>query len=257
MVRGLYTSASGMINEQQKLDMISNNLANANTTGFKRDIYTSVPFQDMLIKRINDKSGNAVFSPSVGNLNAGVSVSEIYTDFTQSGFQKTDNSLDCAINGNGFFTVQGTGTNGTSKFYTRDGSFDLNKDGYLVTKEGNKVLGQNGTIKLNPNIPIKISYDGTITQNGNVVDKLNTVSFTDTRQLRKSGDNLYTATTQSQNTVFQGQVIQGSLEDSNVNTIKEMVAMINCMRNFESNQKALKSTDDLLSKAVNEVGSAK
>ncbi len=257
MVRGLYTSASGMINEQQKLDMISNNLANANTTGFKRDIYTSVPFKDMLIKRINDKSGNTIFPPGIGNLNAGVSVSEIYTDFTQSGFQKTDSNLDCAIGGSGFFVVQGTGTNGNSKFYTRDGNFGLDKDGFLITKVGNKVMGQNGPIKLNLNASVNISSDGTITQNGSVVDKLNLVTFTDTRQLRKSGDNLYTATAQAQNTAFQGEIVQGALEDSNVNTIKEMVAMINAMRNFESNQKALKSTDDLLSKAVNEVGAVK
>lgn len=257
MVRGLYTSASGMINEQQKLDMISNNLANANTTGFKRDIYTSVPFKDVLTKRINDKSGNTIFPPSIGNLNAGVSVSEIYTDFTQSGFQKTDSSLDCAISGNGFFAVQGSGINAATKFYTRDGSFDLDKDSYLVTKEGNRVLGKNGPIKLNSNSVINISSDGNITQNGSVVDQLNLTSFNDTRQLRKSGDNLYTATAQAQNTPFQGKIVQGAIEDSNVNTIKEMVAMITCMRGFESNQKALKATDDLLGKAVNEVGAVR
>lgn len=257
MVRGLYTSASGMINEQQKLDMISNNLANANTTGFKRDIYTSVPFKDVLTKRINDKSGNTIFPPSIGNLDPGVSVSEIYTDFTQSGFQKTDNNLDCAINGNGFFAIQGIGTNAATKYYTRDGSFDLDNNGYLVTKEGNRVLGKNGLLKLNPNMTVNISSDGTITQNGRVIDQLNITSFRDTRQLRKSGDNLYTTTAQAQTTPFQGGVVQGALEDSNVNTIKEMVAMITCMRGFESNQKALKSTDDLLGKAVNEVGAVK
>jgi flagellar basal-body rod protein FlgG len=244
--------------EMQKLDTISNNLANVNTTGYKRDIFTTVPFKDMLIKRINDPEKNTPFPSSVGKLAPGVCVSEIYTDYAQGGQENTGNKLDAAINGNGFFTVKANSNNRQGTFYTRDGSFMLNAQGNLITNQGDYVMGQNGNIKLNPNSSnISIKANGDILQDGKLVDRLNIVSFQDTSTLRKIGDNLISTTAQSKTNQFTGTVAQGTLETSNVNTIKEMVAMITANRTFESDQRALKAQDDMLGKAVSEVGAVR
>lgn len=259
MIRGLYTVASGMLMEQQKLDSISNNLANVNTTGFKKDIFTVVPFKEMLIKRLNDPSINSMSNPvqSIGTLTNGVCVSQIYTDYTQGSLEKTDNELDFGLNGAGFFAVKANSKNTQGNFYTRDGNFSLNNQGMLVTKDGYYVLGQNGPIKLNPNVSVKVSSNGNIYQNDKLVDKLQLTNFKDTTQLRKMGDNLVSATAQATKTPFTGEVEQGMLESSNVNTIKEMVNMINTMRTFEADQRVITTEDGTLDKAVNDVGTVR
>lgn len=259
MVRGLYTVASGMLLEQQKLDSISNNLANVNTTGFKKDIFTVVPFKDMLTKKLNDPSINASLNSAqpIGSLTSGVCVSEIYTDYTQGSLEKTDNKLDFGLNGAGFFAVKANSKNVQGNFYTRDGNFNLNSQGMLVTQEGYNVLGQNGPIKLNPNVAVEVNKNGNIYQNGILVDKLQVTNFQDTRQLRKMGDNLVSATAQAKKIAFNGDVEQGMIENSNVNTIKEMVNMISTNRTFEADQRVVKAQDDMLQKAVNDVGSVR
>ena len=121
MLRGLYTAYTGMLNEQYRMDIMSNNLANADTTGFKKE----------------------------GSMSLGVKIGETYTDFDQGSLRDTGNTYDLAISGDGFFNIEFTNKAGeTSTKYTRDGGFTVTADGYLVTKDGDYVLGQNGRIQL-------------------------------------------------------------------------------------------------------------
>lgn len=252
MLRGLYTAYTGMEAQQQKMDIVSNNLANANTTGFKKDNVTMEAFKDVLAIKINDPTHKA--HRNIGSMRLGVSVDNVYTNFEQGALNRNDDPLSVALEGQGMFVVeqQGADENKEQK-YTRDGSFTLNADNALVTKEGNYVLGQNGIITLDSG-NFSIKEDGAVYVDGTMVDKLKIVGFEDYRTLKKIGDNLYETTEQSVETEFKGLARQGYKEASNVNSVKEMIDMINVMRSYEANQKVLTTYDDTLDKVVNNVG---
>jgi len=252
MIRGLYTSASGLVAEMAKTDVISNNLANVNTTGFKKDRAIFRAFPEMDIHRINDP---AVISPKdkidprpfIGVLGTGAMLDEINTDFAQGAIENTSNPLDLALSGEGFFEVQTQ----AGVRYTRDGSFTRNQEGYLVTKDGYYVLGQNGPVLLPDGEDISVNRRGEVYSGGNFVDRLMVVDFADRGQILKEGDNLYTA---GQQPVASGsEVIQGALEGSNVNTIDEMVDLITAFRAYEASQKIVRANDETLDKAVNDI----
>lgn len=259
MIRGLYTSGWSMMAIQKKMDVVSNNLANVSTNGFKKDTVLFEAFPDVLTKRINDTRSRLNPSGVPGQMQLGDDVGEVFTYFTQGQLNKTNNNLDMAIadSDNAFFSVRVTGTDGQAKeYYTRDGSFTLSSDGHLVTKDGYEVLGRNGPIVLK-NGEFTVNSDGVVIQNGAEVDKLAIKEFTDATTLRKAGTNLIEATGQSQERAFTGTVQQGYLELSNVNVVKEMVDMISVMRSYEANQKILQAQDSTLEKAVNEIGAIK
>ena len=134
MLKGLYTAYTGLANEQNRMDILTNNLANASTVGYKKEGATSQAFDDVLSYKIKDASETANTAKRMGTLNMGVKIGENYTDFSQGSFRITGNTFDLALAGEGFFTVQFTNKNDEiSTKYTRDGSFTLDKDGYLVT----------------------------------------------------------------------------------------------------------------------------
>ena len=179
MVRGLYTAYTGMRNQQHRLDTITNNLANSSTTGYKREGVTAQAFDDMLMTKLKDGSEGYV-DRNVGTMSLGVKIGENYTDYTQGSFKATENTFDLAIGGNGFVTLSYTNKQGVeSTTYTRDGSFTLNKEGYLVTKDGDFVQGENGNIKLSREADIVFDDDGTIYENGQYADKLLIADFED------------------------------------------------------------------------------
>jgi flagellar basal-body rod protein FlgG len=253
MIRGLYTASTGMIAQQEKMDVISNNLANVNTTGFKKDGVIIESFDSVLTKKINDKS--APMNETIGKMTLGCKVGNIYTDNSQGGATITNNPLNIALLGKGMICVGVEDKEGNlNTRYTRDGSFILSSDGTLKTKEGNYILGQNGKIKLENASNIRISEDGTIFQNGIEVDKILIKDFQNPESLRKIGDNLYKKTDDSIEKESDGKILQGYLESSNVNTVREMVDMISVMRTYEANQKIIQTQDETLSKAVNEIG---
>ena len=253
MVRGLYTASSGMINEQKRMDVIANNLANVNTTGFKKDSVAVQSFEDVLTVRMNGDS--PVRSTVIGKMTLGARVGDIYTDYSQGTVRQTNESLDFAINGNGFFTVGYINEQGQmEQRYTRDGSFTVNADGDLTTKDGFYVLDSNGQTINIPNGEISVVEDGTIYVNGENVGQLNIVDFDDKENMLKIGDNLYEYIGEGQGVPADGQIIQGYLEQSNVNIISEMVDMINVMRSYEASQKVIQTQDETLGKAVNEIG---
>lgn len=257
MIRGLYTSGWSMMANSKKLDIITNNLANADTNAYKKDMVIYETFPQVLTKRINDTTSPSNPSGNVGNMQLGSDIGEIFTNYEQGKMIKTDKNLDMSIQNSksAFFTVGVPDREGNiNEYYTRDGSFTINSEGRLVTKEGYQVMGQNGAVSINGD-DFSVSEDGTIVQNGTVVDKLDIREFTDTTTLRKIGENLVEKTDATEEQPFNGIVSQGYLEGSNVNIIREMVDMITVMRSYEANQKLMQAHDNTLDKAVNEVGS--
>ena len=141
MVKGLYTAYTGMINEQKRLDVLSNNLANADTNGYKKEGTTSQTFADELAIKIKDTSSYGL-AQKLGTISMGVHIGETYTDYSTGSFKVTDNSTDFAIKGDGFFAIAYTDKQGNSSVkYTRDGAFTVNTQGYLVTKDGGRAGG--------------------------------------------------------------------------------------------------------------------
>lgn len=246
MIRGIYTSGLGMTRETKRLDIVSNNLANASTTGFKSDGAVCGTFKKALsdVMVSGSRIDVANYTPDVVNT---------YTKFSQGSLQNTGNTTDLAISNddNAFFTVE---DNSGNKLYTRDGAFIVDKDNYLVTSEGYKVLGTDGYININEN-EFGISVTGQISNNnGNVIGNLLITSFDNPETLSKIGNNMLEASDESVGKKFSGEVQQGYLEMSNVNTVNEMVNMIAISRAYEANQKVLQSQDEMLGKAVSDVG---
>lgn len=254
MVRGLYTASNGMVAQQEKLDVISNNLANVNTTGFKKDGVIIESFDSVLTQKINDRS--TPMNQTIGKMTLGCRVSQVYTDNSQGGATMTDDPYNVAILGNGMFNIGIEDKDGNLQTrYSRDGSFTLSTDGTLMTKEGNYVLGQNDKIVIESGSNnIRISENGTIFDDDVEIDKLLLTDFENPESLRKIGDNLYNQTKDTKTNSFGGKLMQGYLENSNVNTVSEMVDMINVMRSYEANQKVIQTQDETLKKAVNDVG---
>lgn len=252
MVRGLYAAYTGMLAQQQKMDTVSNNLANINTTGYKKDDAIFQSFSDALTMKINDPDTKV--SQKIGSLNLGVKIERIYTNQEQGGFQQTDDPLSIGLEGTGMISV-GTMKDGVvdQTFYTRDGSFTLDQDQHLVTKDGKYVLGENGPITI-PDGTLNINKEGKLYVGDKLIDQLKIVDFENVDSLRKIGDNLYKATDSTQVKAFSGTVNQGFIESSNVNSVQEMVNMIGVMRAYEANQKVLTTYDATLDKTVNSVG---
>jgi len=279
MVRGLYTGASAMIAQMRRIDVLSNNLANVNTPSFKRDSTLMKAFPEMLIRRINDDGvrtipiGSYDLMPVVGKLGTGVEVNEVYTRFIQGSLKQTENDFDLSLDGNGFFSVMTE----DGERYTRNGSFLIDNDGYLVTKDGHRVLGENGMIQIKKN-NFLVDEDGNVFVNDDytddpqrlvsmeenewnntvLLDRLKIVDFPKLRQVKKVGDSLYRETDYSGPAFVMEEerpkVIQGFLEASNVNPVIEMVNLIEVHRNYEANQKMIQAHDGALGRAINEVG---
>ncbi len=256
MLRGLYTSWTGMINEQKRLDVVSNNMANSATIGYKKEKVSSQAFDKLLTIKIRDGS-QAYHNQSIGKMSLGVKVGETFTDYDQGSIRQSSNKLDVAISGKGFFTVAHTTKEGESVTrYTRDGSFNLTKEGILVDSEGNHVQGQSGDIVIDPASAsdVVIDRDGSIQVNGETIDKLQITDFENYDYLVKKGDNYYSLKEGGTAKDADGIVLQGYTEQSNVNVVQEMVDMITITRAYEGNQKMIRTMDSMMDKAVNQVG---
>ncbi len=245
MIKGLYASGSGMMPRMLKVEVIANNLANINTTGFKRD---SIFVQIMKDTGVAQETGNGDLS--------GLNVRE-YTDFSEGSLSPTSNKLDLAIQGSGFFVVQTPG----GPRYTRNGSLSLSTDGTIVNAQGCPVMGTGGPIQL-PDMQklsqgdISINETGEVSVDGKKLGRLEIASFSDTSVLKKDGGTNFVSDVPPTAGVADGKNIsirQGYLEESNVNGIEEMVQMIELSRSFESAQKSMVSQDGTLDKA-NDVG---
>lgn len=251
MVRGLYTACTGMVNQQARMDVITNNLANSDTTAYKKEGATSQSFDSLYAIKINDRSVYNI-PQTIGKLTMGVKVGETYTDYQDGALNETGNTYDLALSGKGFFAISYADSKGEQLVkYTRDGSFTVNTDGVLMTKDGDYVLDESGgMITIPQGTTVTIDSQGTIFSDGQQVAKLQVTDFKDYNYLAKFGENLYTAVDGATKVPVTAQVKQGYLELSNVNVVKEMVEMITVSRDYESNQKVLQAIDGTLEKAV-------
>lgn len=247
MIRGLEIAGMGMNVQATKLNVISNNLANVNTTGYKKDTPVVSAFESLFLLAVDKKDNKRLKNEEIGSITLGTYIDTIYTSFTQGGAKQTGRDLDLTLQGEGFFEVNTP----MGSRYTRDGSFEISNDGYLVTKEGYRVIGQNGELNLDRDKSIVINEVGEIYQEDTLVSKLSINNFSDLSGLQKVGDNLYEV--DQVGIPFEGKVIQGSLEVSNVNPVSAMVEMIAVSRAYEANQKMIQTHDALLGKIVNEV----
>lgn len=256
MLRGLYTAWSGLVNEQNRMDVMTNNLANASTVGYKKEGATSQSFDDVLTVKIKDASVGLANVQRTGVRNPGVKIGEVYTDFTQGSFRETGNAYDMALEGDGFFAIEFTNKAGeTSTMYTRAGQFALNKDGYLVTQEGDYVLDADSKrIQLDTLKDTDISADGRISQEGEVIAQLQIADFEDYDYLEKYGETYYQPLQGAELTEGTARVRAGYLEMANVQVVSEMVNLISITRAYESNQKIIQTYDGSLDIAVNQLG---
>lgn len=276
MLKGLYTAYTGMINEQHRMDVMTNNLANADTNGFKKEGTTSQAFDTVLAYKIKDLSepGNlpknlgtaktfdedSVDNPDrwVGRtgMNLGVKIGENYVDYSEGPIKETGNTFDLAISDRGFFAVEYTNKAGeTSTKYTRDGNFTMDRQGYLVTQDGDFVLDENGRhIKMNTALPVSIDRGGTITQEGTSVATIGLTDFEDYDYLERFGENYFQTVDGATEIDSEAQIYSGYLELSNISIVTEMVNMITLQRQYESNQKLITTYDETLDTAVNQLG---
>jgi flagellar basal-body rod protein FlgF len=230
MVKGIYTAARGLDYRIKNIDVIANNLANLNTTGYKRE----VPFSE-IINQFGDVDVKKITSQQQGDV------------------VQTSNTLDLAISGDGFFMVK---TKDGSTEITRDGRFKLNDEGFLVDSNENKVLGKMGEISIEDTLiskdaKIEITKGGEIKVDNKTIDTLRLVNVEDANNLERGGGSNFLLGDQNYQDVEEGtfSISQGFLEESNVNPISEMEAMISINKQYETAQKVMNALDTSLSQA--------
>ena len=255
MIRGLYTSAIGMAGQMKRMDTVANNLANADSPGFKRDVVVTQSFTDVMMQRVREYELRGFNTTNItGPASLGIIVSSVHRDFSMGSLQPTGSPLDLAISGPGFFEIAFTDPSGaTTSMFSRSGSFTLSEGGMLTTMGGHPVLNLDGEPIIIPNGEITIHENGSISVDGTIVDTIRMVDFEDPATLRAFGDNLYNSTGESVEAPFMGRLVQGYIETSNVNIVREMVEMIALSRAYEANARMVSIADQTLAQAVNEI----
>ncbi|MCL2226426.1 MAG: flagellar hook-basal body protein [Oscillospiraceae bacterium] len=256
MIRGFYTAASGMMLQRRHMDVITNNLANAETTGFRRQQLVSHSFDDVLARRIGDIDDANVIgirrfmnAPPVGPMTLGTQVDQLFLNFEEGRLEGTELSTDLAIVGDAFFVVQ---TEDGERF-TRAGAFRLDDLGYIVDAGGHFLLGEGGPIMVGY-LDFTVNREGVVRVGDEIIDTIRTVSFEDNNSLRQQGYNLFLSLEPPLPAANQNQIIQGFLESSNVDIGREMVDMLTIFRVYEANQRMLTMIDETVGMAVNEIG---
>lgn len=249
MIQSLWSASSGMLAQQLSLDNVANNMANVNTTGFKK---ARVEFQDLLYSQVRTpermtRTGQVV--PNGIQVGSGTRPSSTQLIFEQGSIQLTGNPMDVAISGNAFFEV--TLPDGT-RAYTRDGSFKVDSNGHLVTGNGYRLgmtAADGGLITFEKDSSdINVDDKGVIFRDGQVLGRLNLVQFTNPAGLEKIGSNLYLPTENSDapQAATEYTLTSGALEMSNVQAAEEMVAMMIAQRAYEINSRAVRTSDEML-----------
>ena len=260
MLRGLYTSAIGMGIQQKRLDATSNNLANADTAAFRRDVVVTQSFSDVLALRVRDyemRGLNVVGNMNLGPMSMGVTINTVHRDFSMGQLSPTGSPFSMALDGDGFFTINHINSAGqATQKYTRVGEFAISLDGYLVTLDGFGVLSTAGTPIQIPNGEFVVDPRGNVFVEGNHIATLAIANFESMADMRPFGHNLYTAIDEAVPTAFAGSVLQGFSEASNVNVVQEMVNMIAISRAYEANARMVTIQDETLQNAVNNIARA-
>lgn len=270
MFRGIYTAASGMLAQQRKTEILTNNMANANTPGFKAEQTTIRSFPEMLMSVIDDtnvptkKGLNLNLIRPIGNLSTGIYLQETMPNFAQGNVYETDYNTDLAL-------MNGNLPAGSSIFfrlahpdggeaYTRNGNFALDGQGYLVNGDGYYVLSENGDRIQLPNEEFQVTEDGAVYVNGQQVARIGVAFAPNANDLVKQDNGLFrTQDGQALPSAFaEGDVTfsirQRFLEGSNVDAAQSMTELLTAYRAFEANQKVVQAYDKSMDKAVNEIG---
>ncbi len=234
------TAASGLRSRMESLDMLANNIANSETSGYKTDrefysLYTS----------------EEAFAPGASDPYTLPVIEKNYTDFSQGILRATANPLDLAIQGKGFFAVNTQ----SGVAYTRNGNFQISARGELVTGDGYPVRDEMGkAVQLDPAAPISVAADGTITQSGQIVTKLALVDFKDPGTLLKQGNTMFRPADPGEKPdAASGVIQQGKLEGANVGSPESAVRLVTVMRQFEMLQKAINLAGEMNRKSIDEV----
>ena len=254
MPRALWTGASGMAAQQVNVDLIANNIANVNTTGFKRQ---RANFQDLyydIAVAPGTRAGDLGTNPTGTQIGTGVKLSGTPRIFTTGSVEVTGSQTDMAIDGEGFFRV--TLPDGTTYAYTRAGDFRFDSAGNLVTPDG-YLTGVQG---FDPALgPVAVATDGVVSQNGAQIGQLNLTRFANPAGLTAIGRNLFVESQGSGQAVEvtpgtngMGTIRSGALEKANVEVVTELVNLIVAQRAFEANSKSIKTSDDML-RTANEI----
>jgi len=247
MSGSIYMATSGAEAQRIRLQILSNNLANINTTGFK---------EDRAVFRMPDEGLNPDADPDE---TSGVSASRYtdaiplttHTDYSRGPLQRTDNPLDAAIDGEGFFSVQ----TDQGIRYTRNGAFTINPDGNLSTQDGDPILGEGGEIAID-GADVRFDGSGNVIVDGAVTDRLRIVKITEPTALKKIGKTLFQLDENigAEEPLEYGGVQQGFLEGSNVNAVKVMTELIEVQRGYESYQKMIQTMGEMASRVISGVG---
>jgi len=247
MIKGLYTAASSMVATSRKLNIISNNLANSNTPAYKKDQGIQKSFSEMYLSRL-EKGKEAV---GIGEAGSSVALADTYTDLSSGKLKFTNNPLNLAIKGEGYFVIDTP----MGRRYSRDGNFKLNEDGEIVNSQGYVLIGNNGVMQTISGEKIHFDSEGQLSLGEISADSIMIVDFENDNMLQKEGDNLFKLVDGGQELEADNyELMQGYLEESNVNIVNEMVNMIEVNRLYEANQRVIRSADETLDKAVNEIG---
>lgn len=254
MNRGLYISAAGAVAQMTRTDTIANNLANVDTTGFKKELSVFRSNRPQEVVRTKDTSvstpyGSMTTATPIGRMSNGVIHEMNVVNYEEGQLKETKNPLDLAIVGDAFFTIdtpQGIR-------YTRNGSFTRSSSGELVTMDGYRVLGENGPIQIADALQVDVNEEGVVFQDGVPADTLRLAAFPDKTVLQKTGDAFFT-TDAAPEQPAQYSVRQGMLEGSNVSAIKEILNLIEANRAYEVNTRLIQVNDTLLGLAVTNVG---
>lgn len=275
MFKGFYTAAMGMLSQQRKSDMLTNNMANANTPGFKADQASFRAFPEMLLQQLESSgvpgqnTSRLAGKREVGLLNTGVYMQEVTPNFTQGDVRETGRRTDVAlinrivpvneegVKGTFFFTVR-DGNNAIR--YTRNGNFTLDEQGFLTTNDGLYVMDRdNRPIQLQ-STDFQVNSQGLIIENGQPVAQLNIAMTEDAGKMIKEGNGLYRTEDERPlqsavgNPAVSFEVQQGALERSNVDVTQTMTELLSAYRAFEANQKIIQAYDRSMDKAANEIG---
>jgi len=244
MSRGFYALTSGMLTQQRKIDIHSNNLANVNTNGYKKEQATLTTFGDLMLQKVK---GNEVYE-EIGKASLITTIGETNNFHSQGSLVETGQVTDFAILEEGFFKVT---DEGGQEFFTRNGSFNIDAEGYLVLEGTGRVQGENGDIELGTD-KFSVTDDGNIIVGEEEVDKIEVYGFADYDGLTKVGEGLFTGN--NSELVEVPEIAHMTLEKSNVDITKELTNMMESQRALQTASQALKMYDSINDKTVNEIG---
>ncbi len=255
MFRGIYGSVAAMLVQEKAVDVASNNLANANTSGFSKSLAVAKAFPEVKLFRNENPGSGDISEEIVGTVGLGVILSETAVNTEPGTIRETGNPLDCAIRGEGYFQV----SDGKNNYYTRAGNLSLDSEGNLVTPSGMTIMGNGGPITPGEASTIEIRSDGSVLAEGTEIGKISLYRFTSPSYLMRRGSTLLSETGPSgpPEEIDEEDVdlLTGALEGSNVNIVEEMTRMIEASRAYEAASKAFESGSESARKMIEAFGS--